>query len=208
MFYGGESNVPGAPGNLLGGGIPLRQLFPGAPSDIPFTPGMPGIVRPGTKQKLKDIFPHFPGGYGGEEGGPRYGTTPGGIAGNPAPHGKMYEQQPRDYLDQRMPNYPPGFGPQPQQGQPQIPQPGTPVQLELPFAMRGLQGPVPMGNAGALATSPQGPYTPLPAPGWNPGMIKPPGDPNFRPRSIMEKTGPTGAPIPWQAAGFQNKFVS
>jgi hypothetical protein len=82
MFYGGESNVPGAPGNLLAGGIPLRQLFPGAPSDVPFTPGMPGIVRPGTKQKLKDIFPHSPGGYGGEGGGPRYGTTPGGIAGN------------------------------------------------------------------------------------------------------------------------------
>ena len=144
MYYGGERNVPGAPGNLLAG----------------------------------------------------------------TPHGKMYEQQPRDYLDQRMPNYPPGFGPQPQQGQPQLPQPGTPVQLELPFAMRGLQGPVPMGNAGALANSPQGPYTPLPAPGWNPGMIKPPGDANFRPPAVMERFGPTGAPIPWQAAGFQNKFVS
>ena len=164
MFYGGESNVPGAPGNLLGGGIPLRQLFPGAPSDIPFTPGMPGIVRPGTKQKLKDIFPHFPGGYGGEEGGPRYGTTPGGIAGNPAPHGKMYEQQPRDYLDQRMPNYPPGFGPQPQiPAQPQ--QPGIPVQLELPLALRGLQGPVPMGNAGFFASNQYGQQLP-------PGYVK------------------------------------
>jgi hypothetical protein len=85
MNLSGEFNVAGPIGNrggLLAGGIPLRQLFQNAPSDIPFTPGMPGIVRPGTKQKLKDIFPHSPGGYGGEEGGPRYGTTPGGIAGN------------------------------------------------------------------------------------------------------------------------------
>jgi len=92
MYYGGESDVPGAPGNpkmflsnqnFLAGGIPLRQLFPNAPSDVPFVPGMPGIVRPNSKQKLKDIFPSFPGGYGGEDGGPRYGTTPGGIVGNP-----------------------------------------------------------------------------------------------------------------------------
>jgi len=83
---------PGGPGNskmfqsnqnFFAGGIPLRQLFPNAPSDVPFVPGMPGIVRPNSKQKLKDIFPSFPGGYGGEDGGPRYGTTPGGIVSNP-----------------------------------------------------------------------------------------------------------------------------
>jgi hypothetical protein len=83
MFYGGESNVPGAPGNLFAGGIPLRQLFPGAPSDIPFFPKEPGLLRPETKQKLKDIFPAVPGGYGGEDGGIRYGTTPGGVVNNP-----------------------------------------------------------------------------------------------------------------------------
>ena len=83
MYYGGESNVPGAPGNLFAGGIPLRQFFPNAPSDIPFAPGAPGVIRPGSKQKLKDIFPSVPGGYGGEDGGPRYGTTPGGVASNP-----------------------------------------------------------------------------------------------------------------------------
>lgn len=144
MYYGGERNVPGAPGNLMAG----------------------------------------------------------------TPHGKMYEQQPREYLNQRMPAYPPGFGPQPQQAQPQLPQPGTPVQLELPLAAGSNQGFPPMGNAGTFASVPQGPYTPLPAPGWNPGMIKPPGNPNFRPAPQMERIGPTGERLPWQAAGFQNKFVS
>ena len=79
-FYGSRLGNDGA----YVGGVPLKNLFPNAPSDIPFAPGTPGIVRPGTNQKLKDLFPYQPGGYGGEEGGPRYGTTPGGVALGPA----------------------------------------------------------------------------------------------------------------------------
>lgn len=72
------------------------------------------------------------------------------------------------------------------------------------------------GNAAGIANAsfyegPQGPHTPLPAPGWNPGMIKPPGNPNFRPKPLWEQPGPTpGSTIPWKAdlpAGFQNKTV-
>jgi hypothetical protein len=96
-------------------------------------------------------------------------NTP-GAAGNRAafiaaqPHGSPYQQQPRGYLDRNMPKYPPGFGPQPQiPAQPQ--QPGTPVQLELPLALRGLQGPVPMGNAGFFASNQYGQQLP-------PGYVK------------------------------------
>jgi hypothetical protein len=147
MFYGGESNVPGAPGNLLAGGIPLRQLFPGAPSDIPFTPGMPGIVRPGTKQRLKDIFPHSPGGYGGEDGGPRYGTTPGGIAGTPS------------FDINRTPG---ALGGQNEQLNEELRRRGImPGGPQLPLA----QGGVPMGNAGFFASNQYGQQLP-------PGYVK------------------------------------
>jgi hypothetical protein len=162
MFYGGESNVPGAPGNLLAGGIPLRQLFPGAPSDIPFTPGMPGIVRPGTKQRLKDIFPHSPGGYGGEDGGPRYGTTPGGIAGTPsfdinrtpgALGGRSGEQLKRIYEGGTQQN---------EQLNEELRRRGImPGGPQLPLA----QGGVPMGNAGFFASNQYGQQLP-------PGYVK------------------------------------
>ena len=89
MYYGGESNVPGAPGNLMASQV----------------------------------------------------------------HAAPYQQQPREYLDRMMPKYPPGYGPQ-QQVPMQPQQPGLPVQLELPLALRGLQGPVPMGNAGVFAGFP------------------------------------------------------
>jgi len=76
------------------------------------------------------------------------------------PHGAMYQQQPRDYLDRMMPKYPPGFGPQQQETQPQAPQPGTPIQLELPLAMRGMSGLTPMGNAGFFSNLQYGQQVP------------------------------------------------
>lgn len=145
MYYGGERNVPGAPGNLMAG----------------------------------------------------------------TPHGKMYEQQPREYLNQRMPVYPPGFGPQPQQAQPQLPQPGTPVQLELPLAMRGLQGPAPMGNAGALAAG-----NTLIDPRFQiPGGQSPYRQPVLPTEKSPEENIPFLLPGSYSPkanipAGFQNKFVS
>ncbi len=44
---------------------------------------------------------------------------------------------------------------------------------------------------------PQGPHTPLPTPGWNPGMIKQPGSPDYRPSPIWERILPTGAKAPF-----------
>lgn len=44
---------------------------------------------------------------------------------------------------------------------------------------------------------PQGPHTPLPTPGWNPGMINQPGNPDFRPSPIWERILPTGAKVPF-----------
>ncbi len=44
---------------------------------------------------------------------------------------------------------------------------------------------------------PQGPHTPLPTPGWNPGMIKQPGSPDYRPSPIWERILPTGAKVPF-----------
>lgn len=69
----------GAPGNRapfntdIAGGTPLRKVFPGAQLDIPYgIPGLPGTIQPGTKQKLKDIFPTRPGGIYSEPGSPGY----------------------------------------------------------------------------------------------------------------------------------------
>jgi hypothetical protein len=89
--------------------------------------------------------------------------------------------------------------------------PGAGPQLPLAFGDSLIPGAP--GNLGAVASEiPRGPNTPLPAPGWNPGMIKPPGNPNFRPQPMWERPGPTpGSTVPWNAsipAGFQNKFVS
>lgn len=142
--------------------------------------------------------------YGGERNVP-------GAAGNlmaSSPHGKMYEQQPRDYLNQRMPVYPPGYGPQ-QQTQPQFPQPGAPIQLELPLSMRGLQGPTPMGNAGAIAG-----INPLNDPRFQiPGGQSPYRQPVLPSEKSPEETIPFLFPGTYQPkaglpAGFQNKFVS
>ena len=44
---------------------------------------------------------------------------------------------------------------------------------------------------------PQGPHTPLPTPGWNPGMVQPPGNQNYRPAPIWERILPTGARVPF-----------
>jgi len=150
MYYGGESNVPGAPGNLMAGGPSF---------DIPRNPGALG-GRSG--EQLKRLY----------EGG------------------TQQNQQLNDELMRR--GIMPGSGPQ----------------LPLSFGAPGA-----IGNMGGIASQiPQGPNTPLPSPGWNPGMIKAPGNPNFRPSPMWERPGPTpGSTIPWNAslpAGFQNKIVS
>ena len=48
-----------------------------------------------------------------------------------------------------------------------------------------------------MSTIPSGPNTPLPAPGWNPSMIKPPGDPKYRPPAQDYYIGPRGEKIPF-----------
>jgi hypothetical protein len=60
MYYGGERNVPGAPGNLLAGGFTLKDLLPNAQWDIPAQPQSP-YLKPGTKPSLKQLFPARPG---------------------------------------------------------------------------------------------------------------------------------------------------
>ena len=64
-YYGGESNVPGAAGNLLAGGFSLRDLFPNAQSDIPTRTKSP-YIKPGTKPSLKELFPPRPGTFGAD----------------------------------------------------------------------------------------------------------------------------------------------
>lgn len=58
--------------NGLIAGKPLSEIFPNAPSDIPFGYKTPGVIQPGTKQKLKDIFPPKPGNYGIPQGHPDF----------------------------------------------------------------------------------------------------------------------------------------
>jgi hypothetical protein len=48
-----------------------------------------------------------------------------------------------------------------------------------------------------MATIPSGPRTELPATGWNPSMIIPPGNPNFRPPPTYDRRGPNGERIPY-----------
>jgi len=48
-----------------------------------------------------------------------------------------------------------------------------------------------------MSTIPSGPNTPLPTPGWNPSMTKPPGDPNYRPPAQYYYIGPRGEKIPF-----------
>ena len=138
MYYAGESNVPGAPGNLMAGN-PFGNQF----------------VIPGKRPAGQPVLP-------GEQ---REFVE--GVYGVPGPK----------------------------------PIPGS-SPLGLPMAAMGNMG-------GMIGQMPQGPNTPLPAPGWNPNMIKPPGNPNFRPSPMWERPGPTpGSTMPWQAAGFQNKTIS
>ena len=54
--YGGQPVGMGNAG-AVAGGIPLKQLFPNAPSDFGVPMGTPGIIPPGSKPRLKDIFP-------------------------------------------------------------------------------------------------------------------------------------------------------
>ncbi len=56
---------------------------------------------------------------------------------------------------------------------------------------------IPFLKSEAMPMGPQGPYTPLPSPGWNPGMTQPTGSPTFRPSPIWERILPTGAKVPF-----------
>ena len=69
MYYGGERNVPGAPGNLLAGGFALKDLLPNAQWDIPSQPQSP-YLKPRTKPSLKQLFPARPGTYGADPNEP------------------------------------------------------------------------------------------------------------------------------------------
>lgn len=44
---------------------------------------------------------------------------------------------------------------------------------------------------------PQGPHTPLPSPGWNPGMIRSPGSPSYRPPPQYQRVLPDGTRVPF-----------
>jgi len=48
-----------------------------------------------------------------------------------------------------------------------------------------------------MSTIPSGASTSLPTKGWNPSMIKPPGDPNYRPPAQYYRIGPRGEKIPF-----------
>ena len=131
-FYGGQPVDMGNAG-ALAGGIPLRDLFPNAPSDVGVPMGTPGIVRPGSKQRLKDIFPPRQGGPNLPPDHPLYDFVRRGFTGDlvqtpSAPGSSPYSEVPKDYLEQRNP-----FGAPPVPAQ-QPTQPGVPVQLELPLA--------------------------------------------------------------------------
>ena len=58
--------------NPIAAALLLKELFPNAQSDIPAERGTPGVIRPGTKQRLKDIFPPRQGGLGIPQGQPGY----------------------------------------------------------------------------------------------------------------------------------------
>jgi hypothetical protein len=144
MFYGGEINVPGAPGNLMAGN--------------PF----------GSNFVIDQNAPRRPSGQG--------------------------PQAPNMYMPTRP--FKPG-------------EPGREGAIDVQFR-QALGGFSPVGNIGGIAGQiPLGPHTPLPTPGWNPGMIKAPGNPSYRPPAIWEQPGPKpGTTIPWQSAGFSNKTIS
>lgn len=130
----GGYGVPGMPGNgAVAGGISLRDLFPNAPSDVGVPMRTPGIVRPGSKQLLKDIFPPRQGVPNLPSDHPLHDFVRRGFTGDlvqnpPFPGSSPYSELPKDYLEQRNP-----FGAPPAPTQ-QPGQPAAPVQLELPLA--------------------------------------------------------------------------
>jgi len=164
MFYGGESNVPGAPGNLLAGGPSfdirrgpgalggrseeqIRRLQQSLPENRQLLEKMQrrGITPGGGPQlPMAQGSSNLPGAIGNMGGLVNAQFFAGPQLGQAAPHGSPQRMQPREYLDQNMPAYPPGYGPPSKQPQPQSPEPFSPTQLELPLAMRGLQ--VPFGS--------------------------------------------------------------
>jgi len=71
------------------------------------------------------------------------------FAGTPSPGGSPYSEMPKEYLEQRNP-----FGaPVPPTSPQQSPQPGFPVQLELPLAAGSSNLPAAIGNMAGLANS-------------------------------------------------------
>ena len=74
------------------------------------------------------------------------------------------------------------------------PTPPPPVPGAVPEKKNLFQ--IPFFKSEAIPGSPQGPYTPLPSPGWNPGMA-PMTSPTFRPSPIWERILPTGAKVPF-----------
>lgn len=162
MFYGGESNVPGAPGNLLAGapsfdirrsagalggrsGEQLRRLYEGGTQQNQQLNEelMKRGIMPGSGPQLPMAFgsSNLPGAAGNMAGMANAQFFDGPQLGQVAPHGSPQRMQPREYLDKNMPAYPPGYGPPSKQPQSQPPEPFNPTQLELPLAMRGLQVP-------------------------------------------------------------------
>ena len=154
MFYGGESNVPGAPGNLLAGlsfpiqggssiGKPLLPNFKELKGDKrdPSFPPEENIPRYLLQQASIPGSSNLPGAVGNMGGLANAQFFEGPQLGQATPHGSPQRMQPREYLDKNMPAYPPGYGPPLKQPQSQPPEPFNPIQLELPLAMRGLQVP-------------------------------------------------------------------
>lgn len=163
MYYGGESNVPGAPGNVAAvnpGGIPNRPVDPALLKRLQQqgTPPPPGFREqfglppapesaPGSVPQASFSLPPM------LAGGPSFdiNRTPGTLGGRFGEQLKrLYEggtqqnQQLNDELRRR--GIMPGAGPQ------------------LPLAMGINQGMPPMGNAGLFPSAQQVAYSPASSP--------------------------------------------
>jgi len=121
----GERDIRGAAGNLAGLSFSSEENIPRYLLQQATFPGSSNL-------------PDAVGNMGGLANAQFY---EGPQLGQAVPHGSPQRMQPREYLDQNMPAYPPGYGPPSKQPQPQSPEPFNPTQLELPLAMRGLQVP-------------------------------------------------------------------